>query len=598
MALRIPIYDQPQVQSNAQPVPQIRGGAPNLGAALGQGLEQAAGVAHQLAVKAREAADNQTLLEKQTQFRNLMNQNLQKMQSLQGMSVYQSEAFGGEKGQSFSDHSERQHEQAIIDMTAGMRPELAQRFRESVQPLATSYAHAARNHEYQQMKVVQAEEYGSSRVSMKNTAVLAVGANGSINDDLLKGVLAQADGVIESHLSSNGVPPEAREIEKQKFKSDVVASTIKSLMAKSNSTDAQRLLKEYGPMMTPEDRQKLEDGVKEVNDRNLGYNAAFEKLEKYRGASGATNLEAALKELHTEFKDNPAAFSIAQAQLTHLAEARQKTYIGQENAVANDIMALMSKGKDPGDVNRAIDQALSDGAIDGTSAATLKDRSLTWFHKRATMGREMNAEAYTVRMAEFILNPKQLVSTPDKTILGMTDLVGPHGVLQLAQMKAQLMQPNAADLRIDDDDFKMVAFDNGLIDKNGKPVEKFASRISVVKSEVERRIAQESQKGPLSREQKMAIARQVAAPVERDVQGTFWDSTVKQPDAMFTPEQKDYDASKKLKVLGPEELSTLKLYLQTRGFTQGQIERMRPNDLLDAYKEYESHTPLGRTKKR
>ena len=596
MALKVPIYNEPQVQAHGLPTPQLSTQTPNLGAAFGAGLHQAAGVAAEFAAKAKETADTQVLLERSNQVREAVNRGLEKLQQTVGDDIRNPQAFGGQQGQTYGDYAQQQIDKVVADAKNGLSPELATRLDQHVSPMVSSYGHTVRTHEYEQIKKIQEDTASAAAVKSEETALLAVDKTGHINEDILNGALADGAIAVQQHSKLVGRGEDANNLATQKYTSGVLMKVIRQVKNMGNSTGAQALLERYGNHFTVEDRAKLSDEVKEVRDENIAFDVSRTALTKFSNKNDQTFDEvAALDYMKGELKDNPVAFKKAEEQLSHLASAQHKSWAASESAVVDRIYAQMSKGASPMTVNRLVDAAVNDGSLGGKSAVAIKQHVHSWQRQLLSEARDDIREKQSTILANFILNPEPLRKMSAEQVLGLVSQVGPHGVMQLAEWKRNMETPSKSDLQIDDNDFRLVAGQFGLMDKAGKPVGKHADFVNQLRSQAEREIEAETgkKKAPLTRAEKIDVLKKLAAPVTLQTGGFLgYGKTEQKPFFMLTSEdvKKDYILKLDRAGVADADKPLMQAYLQQHKFTPEDVLRMKPEDLQGVYKDFVART--------
>lgn len=515
MAIQIPIYDAPQVKAAPAPTPQLRMNAPNLGAAVGQGLQQVAGGLSDMAEKARAEADRQVVLEKTTAFQEAVNRSIEAAQQVRGTDIFK----GGEEGQTFSDWQEQQLQQRRAELSGTLTARQREMFDAHALPTLTSATHRIRSHEAQQIEVIKDDTAARGIKESADAAVLAVDPkSGQLDTSAFHESLGRIMDIVRGVGESKKWTPEQLQQETQAKASAAMKATVAKLLAANNSTQAQELLESpaYAGLMTTEDQQDFLARTKNTNDRNMGTTTAHDMASKWVDkATGLINEIDAIKEIDTQFKDNPAARDHAKAELRQLANDTKEAVGAKENAAANLIFNMMAGKQSRASVTRAID-ALPE--VYGHTKVKLLNAAESWYKPEGDSQQRHVEQA--IRFADFVLHPEKLQALSDMELLKETPLLGPGFMLQLAGMKAQLNKPTAS--TIDNDDFRAAVSDLGWLKPNGQALPKFADDIRQLRSKVEGEIdVLQKGKGPMSREDKFKVlSRNLAFTTVRHMEGT------------------------------------------------------------------------------
>lgn len=515
MAIQIPIYDAPQVKATPAPTPQLRMNAPNLGAAVGQGLQQAAGVFSDVAEKARAEADRQVVLEKTTAFQEAVNRSIEATQQVRGTDIFK----GGEEGQTFSDWQEQQLQQRRAELAGTLTAKQREMFDSHALPTLTAATHRIRSHEAQQIEVIKDDTAARGVKESADAAVLAVDPKtGQLDTAAFHDSIGRVMDIMRGVGESKHWTPEQLQQETQVKVSAAMKATVSKLLAANNSTQAQALLESpaYAGLMTTEDQQDFLARTKNTNDRNMGTTTAHDMVSKWTDkATGLVNEVDAIKEIDTQFKDNPAARDHAKAELRQIANDTKETIGIKENVAANLVYNMLATKQSRASVTRAID-ALPE--VYGHTKVKLLNAAEAWFKPEGT-GQEQHLEQAT-RFAYFVMHPEELQAMNDMDLLKQSKLLGPGYMVQLAGMKAQFDKPQQA--TVDNDDFRAAISELGWLDPKGHPKSKFAEDVVALRSKVEGEIdLLQKGKGPLSRDEKYKVlARNLAFTTVRHMEGS------------------------------------------------------------------------------
>ena len=593
MALRIPILDSQQVQAQGLPTPQIRGNAPNGLAAVGQGLQQAAGVAQQIATKKRDEAEQYVLMEAEKDFREHMLRLKEAQQDVGGSNITDPKSWGGQEGEAYSTYIERSLEEKLNGLTAKMRPELATRFRAGVNPSAQTFASGARLHERAQFEAKQDGIFNANMATLDEQAVKSVDEKtGSLNAEMLEDALRFGQGAIEAHGSSKAMTPEKRAEIQRKWQSETIGKVLTRLQGKHNSTEAKALLEKYKDTLTPEDYEKHSKAIQVVNDKNLGFTLAREALTKFGSEQNQTfDLVAATDWIKSQTGENASAFDHAQSELSFLANAAKQTWNARENAVVDSIYAASTKNTSPSVIRGMISDALSNGRITGKVAASLERDFRSYWKAQSSEAKQDQREAQMMNLAVLNMNPGVLQGKTQAEVLGMVRDLGPAGLHAAVDLWKQVnfpQDPKRSSASIDQNDFMVVAAEAGLV-ANGKVTEPEA--VNKLRSLTELQILELSKKGPVDEPTKLKVLRTMATKVKLEGLGFFGGSKER---LLFQVTESDLDTHIKKAAgkfgVNEDDAMVLKFYLLGRGLTTGHLATMTEAQWKAAKDEFIKNT--------
>jgi hypothetical protein len=593
MALRVPILQGQGVQANNLPIPQIRSNAPNMGAALGQGLQQVAGVASQIQAKAREEHERAVLFEAERDFREYLAQEQESQKLVTAANIDQPQTWGGGEGEAYSDTAARRMEEKLTALTAKMRPDLAVRFKAGVLPASSTFTAGARAHEMGQFEARRVSAFNGVMDSLATTASKTVDdKTGTLNVASLEEVLASGQGHIEGHMASK-FSREDRDAAQKKWQSSILSQTVSKLLNKNNSTQAREVLERFDSLFTEEDKAKFSAKAKDVNDRNIGFTLAQEGWSKFSNPQTQTfDLVAATDWLKSQTGENTDAFEHAKQELSFRQSSATRSWQAAENAAVDEVESLMFKGASPSSVLKKIADLEADGRVTGKVANGLKRDYTSYWRSLNNEAKADERERQTLNLAALALNPALLKGKAPAEVLGMVKDVGASGLPPLMSLWRQVNDPETPDrskAQIDQNDFMAVAEQTGLA-RNGKPVD--GAGINQVRSLAEIQIQEELKKGEVSPVRRKQIVAEIATQVKLNT-GFFrstkrvFEVTAKEFDTHIARTLSDFG-------VGEEDAMLVKLYAQTRGLSHRQMLELSPDQWKGLSDEFKRNTPRGR----
>jgi hypothetical protein len=568
MALKIPIYDQPQVRAAKAPTPQMNpGAAPNLGAAVGRGLGEV-GAAME---KAQKEADQQVVMEKHTAFQSVLNGMTEKAAMLQGDDIRNPEKYGGAKEESFSAASARQIAEARTKLEQGMNARQLQMFHAYALPASESTGHALRLHENKQIDAVKDQTADALVKSSLSSAVNSVRPDGSFDEhafNLAVGTGADALGTV---YDRKGVVPEVAESTTKSFTSSALKATLNKMFEMRNSAGAEQALAKFGHYLTDDDRAEYLKKTKSTDDRNKGLLAAQEALSLFSNDKDRTvRVSDGIKFIDEKFKDNPEAREAAILQFKDRANAVERDWDESENVLAGQAFKMLTSGSSWS----SIQQFLGTAKLPGKKEAEFMAYAKSWYKKDEAATNKQEAIAQTARYMDLVLHPEKIAQMSEKDLMASIPLLGPTFARAIAADKANLMAGKAA---IDNDDLLTAVAKFDWLDSKGKVKPAHAEDLIGVKSAVEREIEDlQKNRGPVSREEKIKVVRRNMAVAQVARQD-------KRPGLEQLP---------MYRVSGRDRVMLVNNWLVTqKGFTPASLAKMTPQEFSKYYDEMRDSMP-------
>lgn len=519
---QIPIYDSPQVKAQQAPNAQLNIQAPNLGAAIGHGLQQVADIAE----KARLEADKdvvQKAMNKLTEFRNGWDEHAQ---TLTWDQLQNPEYTGGEKGQAYADARHQSTVDQIAALASSMSENQKRMFDQHALPAAEADRHRSTLLEYelgQKNRVQQLDE----AINLAGAgAEGAVEKNGNFGWDKFEESRFSAEQAARRRAEILKLNPEE---EARKATALMAHRAANALLMRSNSGDVQRLVESYGEIMAPEVRDQLLSRSKGINDNKTALAAANEAIRKWTDEAGQqVKIGDAEADLEAKFAEQPEVLKIAKQELHAKAQVKKHDWGQMNDKVAGDILLHLGKGDQSLAVIR---QNILATDLPKTQQEKMIEHAEGFFRGKEAHARQMNALAKAdlrdkqeLALGALYLNRDAVLALTNEQMLGLSSTIGAHNLDRLIQYRQHLMDAAGTVRHMDEKAINQYAFELGWLDPKGKVKPGKAEDYNNAKEAIVQGVItrQNELKRPLTAEETSAEVRKVMTPTRAQVAAPWW----------------------------------------------------------------------------
>lgn len=573
-SMQLPIYDAPQVAARGLPSTGLNIQAPNLGAAIGQGLGAVASVADQIAAKAKHDADATVVQSKLNELQAYRNSWDEQEQTLTPKQIQDPEFFGGKPGQAYADvrHADVSNQYEL--MAKNLTPDQRRLFDSHAIPAIETDRHRSTLREFALIKQDQLDTIDVGISTLGDAAEKSVEKNGNFGWDKFEEARTQAETLARRKAALTGADGDQAAKEATAFLTERAAKT---LLLRSNSTDAQSLIESYSEILTPKVRDYYLEKAKGINDGNTVSKAANDALLAGMNSATKTIDDTAIKKhLEAVFPlegGDPKLRKEALSEALHNASLQKETWAAQDNANLQPIMRALVEGKTGRNalLNQIKQSDISPkAAMDATSAIH------GWFAQRKAEARADAQEILTpMQKAQQALAYYQTINDPnfvkmtDAQILGKVPELGLAGTVQImADLQAARTNPQKIhQIHLDQEVAESAAKEFGLISGDKpNPAEKL--KIATMQAQA-KAIIQASGKPAWPYEEQRNLYRELSKQIITD-RGVFWDTkkpffearqTTAVPDAFVKTVMDEAQAAK---VPAPSSSTLLQLWLDAK----------------------------------
>lgn len=526
----IPRYDAPNVRAAGLPNASLNVQVPNMGAAIGQGVQQAAGTIAAIQQKAQAEADQQVVLEKLNALQQYRNGMDEKMQTLVGKDIQDPGKWGGQTGEAFADFRTAQTQEQLGLLSQNLTPRQRQMFDQHAIPALEADRHRSTMHEFEQIKGVRVAENLTAISLQGDAAEGAVEKNGNFGWDKFEEARFQADQAGRRIAQLMGTNPDE---EAKKAVSSVVQRTANTLLLRSNSTDAQKLIESYPELLTPEVRDHFLAKAKGVNDANAATDLGNQALTAARNnALKVIDLEKIkgmieAKDSNGNYVYSPEIRQHARSQAEHDAQVITHNWDMQDNATLQPVFrALLDGSASRGTLLGQIKNL----PISTKSATEASSAVHSWFAQRRAEARADAEPIYTQgQKAVMALNYYNTINDPnfakmtDAQILAKRPELGLQGTIQImADLQAIRTNPQKINqIHLDQEVAESAAKEFGLI-TGDKPTPAEKMKIATMQAQA-KAIIQASGKPAWPYEEQRNLYRELSKTIITSP-GWIWDT--------------------------------------------------------------------------
>lgn len=526
---QIPMYDAPLVRAAGLPNAGLNVQAPNLGAAIGQGVQQASGIIAQVQEKARAEADQTVVLQKLNALQQYRNGMDEQMQKLVGSDIQDPDKWGGEKGQAFADFRTAKTSEQLGLLSQDMTPKQKQMFDQHAIPALESDRHRSTMHEFEQIQKVKVYENERSIVLQGDAADKVVDpSTGQVDWTRVEDARFQADQAGRRIAALKGTDPDE---EAKKAVAYVVNRASTAMLKESKSADATKLVESYGDTMTPEARDILLERAKKINDHTLSRTVSSEVIQAYtdpqKQTISITEAEAAI-ESDPRLAGNEVAIELATKAL-HAKIASQKNDWEQSNSsLAGDLLIHLGKRDQS---QQQIESGILASALPKAQQEKLLEHTNQWFkadeaHRRqmGVLAKQELRDKQEFNLSALFLNRDKVLALNNDQILGLVGDIGTHGLDRLIHFKQVLEdRSNGGEVHFDARLVKKYTFDLGWMDNKGKVLPSKVEEFNSSQEELVSAIRQKQQelKRPLTAAESNEKVREVMQPTRARVEAGF-----------------------------------------------------------------------------
>lgn len=527
---QIPMYDAPLVRAAGLPNAGLNVQAPNLGAAIGQGVQQASGIIAQVQEKARAEADQTVVLQKLNALQQYRNGMDEQMQKLVGSDIQDPDKWGGEKGQPFADFRTAKTSEQLGLLSQDMTQKQKQMFDQHAIPALEADRHRSTMHEFEQIQKVKVGENETAISTQGDAAELAVEKNGNFGWDKFEEARFQAEQAGRRIAALRGTDPNE---EAKKAVSYVTLRTANTLLLRSNSTDAQRLIESYADTMTPEVRDHFLAKAKGVNDANaatdLGNTALAASRNDYLKVIDLEKVKSLIeaKDADGKFIYPPEIRENAKSKAEHDAGVIKRNWEMQDQATLQPVLRALIDGS-------ASRSTLLDRIRQlpiGVEAATQATSAVHgWFSQRRAEARADAEPIYSQgQKAQMALNYYNAINDPnfakmtDAQILSKVPELGLQGTIQImADLQSVRTNPQKINqIHLDQEVAESSAKEFGLI-TGDKPTPAEKMKIAMMQAQA-KAIIQASGKPAWPYEEQRKLYQELSKQIVTSP-GFIWDT--------------------------------------------------------------------------
>lgn len=413
----------------------------NGGEALARGLQQVGNVAQNIYLQEREEQDKRMVLERTNGMRDKLNETWTFIETeVQGAKIKDPVQFGGKAGQSLTDRFTEVADELRREFSTGLTERQLAAFDQSVLPAMTALRSNVRQHESKQWVVL--EESEAKAAHMKNAALVAAAPT---RENIEAGV-TEAVRLAGMDAKRVGLDKTAAEMHQLSSTSAVVAPALEKLLRR-DSEQAKVLFQQYAPLLTPKDRERLDEDLDTAITANRARVLGNQASEKF-----GFDLVAARKWIEGQVGEDAKLRGKADAEYHDLVNIARSQMRLEDEEAAGSVFDAALKIRNGGRAltTSQISRLVMDAGISGKDRFAVEKQLEYLFRgdpQEKALAREARSEQRAVKMIEYLTNPDKLAGMSEKQVYALVPEVGPENALSLARMK-KTMQSQAGDLEL------------------------------------------------------------------------------------------------------------------------------------------------------
>lgn len=524
--VRIPVYNQPQIQPQG-----IQGGQRNpnapaaaFGMGLGESVERAAGIAQE----ANHQADMLRVQDAFTGFENDVTQFIQDAKQIKGRQIIDPKTYGGEEGQRILDAKMKLFNESMAERTKGLSSKQQQMFQRAAERKRLLMTEIIRSHEDGEIHAMTQENFESRHKALTDQVGTLAVDKGQVNGRALQQGMADIEDNLKRWAAFNGKDPEPALAQ---ARSGVHSMVIQHLMAANNPKGAEAYFGEHRDALDEKTRLVL---GKQINDHILANDVQTRADEISAMGIPLDQQESKAAEI---FKNNPEGLKDLRTELEHRFHVQQQAQRVSTEVNYGELWDMRFPTK-PGQKAVGMPEIMRSKQWNALNGEQRNELRAKWeAYARRNEGREQESpEDMVAKYATYkriLDDTKGLAQMDDRQIVALTGILGQDLTKKLLDDKRKAAG-NLEDLQkatLTSVPIKELAIEYGIV-PTGKFTPEHQARMGLLRNKLIDAIREEQAGSTreLTPERKEEIARNLLVKVKTSKDGFFpWSGKVEKP---------------------------------------------------------------------